>query len=132
LAVKHQRALGHRITHIPDDVMDALTAYAWPGNVRELENVIERALIVSPRNELRVDEPFVAAPRAPTPISSSRRLQDLERDHIGQVLAACGWRIKGQGGAAEQLGMKPSTLYTRMKKLGMTRPPRGVSRPKGP
>ena len=122
---KHQRKLGEQITHIPDDVMQALTAYAWPGNVRELENVIERALILSPRTALRVDEPFVSATSSWTPASDTQRLEDLERNHIGQVLAACGRRIKGKGGAAEQLGMKPSTLYTRMKKLGMVRTPSG-------
>jgi transcriptional regulator with GAF, ATPase, and Fis domain len=120
---KHQGKLGKQIAHVPDEVMQALTAYAWPGNVRELENVIERALILSPRTALRVDEPFVTAARSGPAAPSSRRLEDLEREHIGQVLAACGRRIKGKGGAAEQLGMKPSTLYTRMRKLGMTRAP---------
>ena len=123
---KHQPEVGRQIAHIPDEVMQALTTYAWPGNVRELENVIERALILSPPTALRLDEPFIATasvPPASPPVhaTDSRRLEDLERDHIGRILAASGGRIKGKGGAAEQLGMRPSTLYTRMKKLGIER-----------
>ncbi len=114
---KGQARLGKVIESIPAEAMERLTAYHWPGNVRELENVIERAVILSPGAGLLVDETF--APLAPTATGS---LEDVERAHIVKVLVECGWRIKGRGGAAERLDMNPGTLYSRMKKLGIQRP----------
>jgi len=99
--------------------MDVLTHYDWPGNVRELENVIERALILSPGSVLRLAEPLAARMR-PTP----DRLDENEREHILRILERCRWRINGEGNAAAVLGLEPSTLRTRMQKLGIRRPAR--------
>jgi transcriptional regulator with GAF, ATPase, and Fis domain len=120
-----QRALNRTITKIPKPVMAALQAYDWPGNVRELQNVIERALILSPGTVLRVDEAL--GPAASTPDDAGRRpaaesLQDVERAHILQVLEHCRWTIEGPGQAAARLGLNPSTLRNRMRKLGIRRP----------
>jgi len=112
------KALGKRIESIPKEQLLALQRYAWPGNVRELRNVIERAVIVSTGPRLIVEPPrarFNAARR-------SVRLTDVERDHIRAVLEKAGWRVRGRGGAAELLGLKPSTLEGRMAKLEIRRP----------
>jgi len=127
--VKHkQRRLGKHIQSIPADVMQALLDYDWPGNVRELENVIERALILSPDSALLLHEPLAhevrhSASHVPSR-NSSTRLADIDRTHILSVLRDCDWRIKGRGNAAERLGLNPSTLRYRMKKLGIQPPPR--------
>jgi len=93
--------------------------YGWPGNVRELQNVIERALILSPGSTLRLAEPL-STPTRPTP----DRLDQIEREHILRMLERCGWRINGEGNAAAVLGLEPSTLRSRMQKLGIRRPAR--------
>jgi DNA-binding NtrC family response regulator len=104
--------------------MEALSSYGWPGNVRELENVIERALILSPGKTLKLDGAFGATRSEVQPAPKTRRMEDLERDHIRAVLDQCGWRINGSGNAAEVLGRNPNTLRSRMKKLGIQRPTR--------
>ena len=114
---RRQAALGRQIDTIPKRVMDALTHYGWPGNVRELENVIERALILSPGSALRLEDPL-AAPTRPTP----DHLDEIEREHILRILELCGWRINGDGNAAAVLGLEPSTLRSRMQRLGIRRP----------
>jgi len=119
---KHGRKLGRRIETIPQAAMDALTTYPWPGNVRELENVIERAVILSPGAQLDLGEWRPAsgvAPDARRPLT----LEALERDHIVAVLELTGWRVSGEKGAARLLGLKPTTLEARMKKLGIRRRP---------
>ena len=119
---KHQGRLGKTIDKIPKSLMDALMTYGWPGNVRELENLIERALILSPGPTLQTDEHLgepVAVPRATAP--DSPRLDTAERAHILGVLEDCSWKLKGKGNAAERLGLKPSTLRFRMRKLGIER-----------
>lgn len=102
--------------------LQRLIRYPWPGNVRELQNVIERAMILSRASVLQIDEhqltPHISAPVPPSPAG----LQDLERTHILQTLALTSWRIEGAGGAAERLGLAPSTLRSRLKKLGIQRP----------
>ena len=115
------RPLRRRITNIPDQTMAALQSYDWPGNVRELENVIQRALITSRGETLTLGEPCLPAIEN---VSSgeSATLTDVERRHIVRVLSAARWRIEGAGGAAQVLGMKPSTLRSRMVKLGIVRP----------
>ncbi len=112
------KALGKRIESITKDNMAALQQYAWPGNVRELRNMVERAVIVadSPRLTIALPQGSAAATRL------SVRLADVERDHIKSVLDSTGWRIRGAGGAAERLGLKATTLETRMAKLGLQRP----------
>ena len=112
------KALGKQVESITKDNIAALQRYAWPGNIRELRNVVERALIVSntPRLTIPLPECSSAATRR------SARLADVEREHIKGVLDSTGWRIRGAGGAAERLGLKATTLETRLAKLGLQRP----------
>ncbi|MEA1951915.1 MAG: sigma 54-interacting transcriptional regulator, partial [Planctomycetota bacterium] len=121
---KKQRGLGKTIKKIPSRVMDTLIEYNWPGNVRELENVVERAMILSPGPSLEMEGSFAKPARKICPDGSSSNLADIDRAHIVDVLEECDWRIKGMGNTAERLGLKPSTLRYRMKKLGIQRPPR--------
>ena len=112
-------SMGKHIDAIARPSMDALVHYAWPGNVRELRNVIERAMILATGPTLRIDipHPAVAPARA-----ASREIKDVERTHILAVLKQTGWRIRGPRGAARILGLKPTTLETRMARLGIQRP----------
>ncbi len=117
---KYGARLGKRIDTIPQAVMDALLAYPWPGNVRELENVIERGVILSRSAQLELGE----WPPKPVAVRGATRfptLEELERDHIMAALELTGWRVSGGKGAAKLLGLKPTTLEARMKKLGITR-----------
>ena len=116
---RRQLDLGRHIERVPRRVMDALVSYAWPGNVRELENVIERALILSRGSTLQLAEPLTEATR-----STGDRLETIEREHILRVLDRCGWRVHGDGNAADVLGLRPGTLRSRMQKLGIRRPSR--------
>ena len=118
--------LGKSIERVPTAVMERLIAYDWPGNIRELRNMIERAVIISTGTTLWIDDileatPLTTAP-APAAVPSPRTLEDVERAHIMAVLEDCHWQIRGRGRAAERLGLHPSTLYSRMKKLGIDRP----------
>jgi transcriptional regulator with GAF, ATPase, and Fis domain len=115
------RTLRRRIDTIPDDVMAAFQAYDWPGNVRELENVLQRAIILSRGGVLATRDVWVPAVDAP-PGADSGTLVDVERRHIVRVLTGVRWRIEGPGGGAQLLGLKPSTLRSRMLKLGVARP----------
>jgi transcriptional regulator with GAF, ATPase, and Fis domain len=119
---KCQGKLGKAIERIPEWAMAKLTAYHWPGNVRELANVIERAIILSPGATLVLDEVLGASELSALSLPSTSHLDEVERAHILAVLEACHWHIKGQGQAAERLGLHPSTLYSRMRKLGIARP----------
>lgn len=111
-------ATGHNITSIPKPTLDALQRYHWPGNVRELRNVIERAVILSRGPMLTVELPGLHQPVG----RPSLLMKDVERDHLRRVLEQTGWRLKGKGGAAEILGLKRTTLQSRMAKLGLRRP----------
>jgi transcriptional regulator with GAF, ATPase, and Fis domain len=113
------RKYGRTISDIPISVMSELEAYDWPGNVRELENVLERAVIASEHGVLTLAEPL--RPVELAPISSSLMLTDVERAHVLRVLGLRAWRIEGKRGAAYALGLKPSTLRSRMRKLGIHR-----------
>jgi formate hydrogenlyase transcriptional activator len=115
------RAMGKRIDTISKEHLAALRRYPWPGNVRELRNVVERAVIVSTSPQLAIQPP---AARRPAPGPRGLQLADAEREHIRHVLEKTAWRIRGDGGAAELLDMKPSTLEGRMQKLGLQRPGR--------
>jgi PAS domain S-box-containing protein len=117
---KFSARLGKSIERVPQATIEQLKAYAWPGNVRELEHVIERAVIVSPGDTLELGEPLTGTGVSPTdaPLPT---LEELERSHILVVLKQTGWRVSGKHGAAEVLGLKPTTLEARMKKLGIER-----------
>jgi transcriptional regulator with GAF, ATPase, and Fis domain len=137
---KCAKKLGKQISSVSEEVMRRLTDYSWPGNVRELQNVIERAVILSPGNTLVLAEELRAAPAhvaettskpmniLPTRTSMSS-LDDVERTHIESVLNQVRWMIEGERGAARILGMNPSTLRSRMQKLGIQRPPNTRSNP---
>jgi formate hydrogenlyase transcriptional activator len=113
--------LRKQIDNISEDVMSALAAYEWPGNVRELENVLQRAIILSRGSTLTsVDLGVPAIDGMPT--SENATLTEVERRHIVRVLSGARWRIEGSGGAAQVLGLKPSTLRSRMMKLWIARP----------
>jgi PAS domain S-box-containing protein len=112
------KAFGKRITAIPREDMAALQRYAWPGNIRELRNVVERAMIVATGSQLNIVLPALPVPSA----KRSLKLADVETDHIRSVLESTGWKIRGATGAAARLGLKPTTLETRMAKLGLVRP----------
>jgi transcriptional regulator with GAF, ATPase, and Fis domain len=116
------KAFGKRIDSIDEESLVALRRYNWPGNVRELRNVVERAMITAQGPHLAI--------RLPPPIRGtngrSTKLADVERDHIRSVLESTGWRVRGASGAAERLGLKPTTLETRMAKLGLRRPGHAV------
>jgi chemotaxis protein methyltransferase CheR len=119
---KYSKRLGKKIDTIPQKVMAALEAYDWPGNVRELENVIERALILSRGTTLHFDD-TLGNRRNPNASSTSMlTLQEVERHHILQMLEQTRWRVEGKHGAAIRLGLNPSTLRSRMRKLGIERP----------
>jgi len=111
------KAFGKPVTSVSKDSLAALQRYGWPGNVRELRNVVERALIVANGPRLVIDPP--------QPVSSARdkslKIADVEATHIRSMLDRVGWRVRGAGGAAELLGMKPTTLEGRMAKLGIRR-----------
>lgn len=116
---KFQGHTGKRFERISSRVMDALVNYAWPGNVRELENVIQRAVVLSPDTTLVVSEDFTSEAKFET--RPGENLSAMERNHIMDVLEKCHWKVKGVGNAAELLGLNPSTLRGRMRKLGINR-----------
>jgi formate hydrogenlyase transcriptional activator len=135
------RRMGRRIETIPSAVMDALVRYPWPGNVRELQNVIERAVILSPGPSLQVPlgdlQSAERTPRSPLPSgreeagvrgqtpappAATVTLAAAEREHILGALRETDWVLGGPKGAAARLGMKRSTLHWKMKKLGISRP----------
>ena len=100
--------------------MTALKQHPWPGNVRELRNLVERAMVTVQGPKLTIPiPPPLAGSSLP---GRSGKLSDVERDHIRSVLESTGWRIRGNGGAADRLGLRPTTLETRMAKLGLKRP----------
>ena len=126
---RYAAKVGRTITGVPKDAMQRLTAYRWPGNVRELENVIERAVILSPGSELAVAPELLpvlpaasgAAGTTDLPAGDPAALEEVDRQHIVAVLKRTGWRIDGPKGAARLLNMHPSTLRSRMQKLGIRR-----------
>jgi formate hydrogenlyase transcriptional activator len=109
---------GKQIEEISRENMAALQAYSWPGNIRELRNSVERAMILAKTARLTIAVPKTAG----VPPAQSTRLEDVENAHIRNVLESVGWRIRGTNGAADRLGLRPTTLETRMAKLGIRRP----------
>jgi formate hydrogenlyase transcriptional activator len=120
-AQKYARRMNRNIETIPAETLAALQRYRWQGNVRELENLIERAVILSPGRVLRVPLTELKAGRETRPLIPST-LADAEREHILRVLDERKWRLGGPQGAAAKLGMKRTTLQSRMRKLGIARP----------
>jgi formate hydrogenlyase transcriptional activator len=112
-------AFGKRIDVIPIENMQALQRYGWPGNIRELRNVVERAMIGAIGTRLTIALP---TSKTAAPEKRSVKLSEVEKEHILSVLESAGWRIRGIGGAADRLGLRPTTLETRMAKLGISRP----------
>jgi len=112
-----EKHLGRRIEQISKPDMEALKRYAWPGNIRELRNVIERGMIPGSGPDLRI-EPAETLDSAAV---ADLRLDQVEKRHIVAVLEQTAWRVRGVGGAAERLGLKPTTLESRMQKLGIHR-----------
>ena len=116
---------------LTDSHLRLLKSYDWPGNVRELQNATERALILAQQGALRFDLPVTEFPApAPAPavngseetILTEAELRSREQHNLLAALTKSGWKIHGQGGAAELLGVKPTTLISRIKKLGLKRP----------
>jgi len=117
---QHARRMNRNIQTIPPETMQALTHWRWPGNVRELENFMERAVILSPGPVLRA--PLAELALSPEPDNGpTANLHDAERNHILRVLREAKGMISGRGGAAERLGLKRTTLNSKLKKLGIKR-----------
>jgi formate hydrogenlyase transcriptional activator len=142
---KMSRRQNKTVEYVPSDVMDALVNYSWPGNIRELENLIERAVLLSPGKELQVPIAELKASRSnvPRPVLGTdsvdmaplnntvapagaagplATLEETQRRHILRALRQTEWRLSGPRGAAKLLGMKRTTLQARMRKLGIKRP----------
>jgi formate hydrogenlyase transcriptional activator len=143
---RHATRIGRRISRVPKAVMERLVAYRWPGNVRELENVIERAVILSPGFDLEVEGLQAPLERADgsngahqtheqsqrrvadgAPVDSTQSLEEVERAHIVEVLQRTSWKIDGIDGAARLLKLHPSTLRSRIKRLGIRRSASSIS-----
>jgi len=123
-AQKFRSRMRKSISSIDSASLERLEHYDWPGNVRELEHVIERAVLLAEGevlfvDPLRTEERSTIGPALAAPATQLRRLEDIERDYIGEVLRRTQGAIAGKGGAAEILGLPPSTLRDRMKKLGI-------------
>ncbi len=148
---KFARKFGKSAKHASPETMQRLAGYAWPGNIRELQNVIERAILLSPGDTLTLAPDFCPAPEArgsrceearaevgsqksvggsneglvtsvATGGDGGASLEDVERRHIESVLTQTNWMIEGERGAAKILNLNPSTLRSRMKNLGIKRP----------
>jgi formate hydrogenlyase transcriptional activator len=112
--------MGKQIDNILPETMSALSSHQWPGNIRELQNFIERSVILSAGQILR--PPLADLKRSPAAESTGAiTLEEAERDHILKTLEHTKWLVAGPNGAAARLGMKRSTLYFRMQKLGISR-----------
>jgi formate hydrogenlyase transcriptional activator len=123
-AQEFARRMKKSIETIPSETMEALIRYEWPGNIRELQNLVERAVILSPGQTLEVPLAALATrASAPSPAGAEETLQAADRRHIISALERSNWVIAGPNGAAARLGVKRSTLQFRMRKLGIVRPP---------
>jgi formate hydrogenlyase transcriptional activator len=121
---KYESKMGKKINDVDPQVINALMEYDWPGNIRELENLIERALILTsgniiefgdwiPMSKMSNDRKLVK--------EEMKRLEDVEREHILNILEQTNWKVSGERGAAKILGLNPTTLEARMKKMGIVR-----------
>jgi transcriptional regulator with GAF, ATPase, and Fis domain len=118
---KHAKRMNKHIATIPQETMAALCAWPWPGNVRELENFIERAVILTPGSSLRAPLAELEMFAEETPVTSDPNFHAAEREHILRVLRETKGMIGGNGGAAEKLGLKRTTLNSKLRKLGIER-----------
>ena len=133
---RENKRLGKQIVSVPRETMETLQNYPWPGNVRELQSVITRAAIVTQGAKLQLAERLLQRTGEPSPLAETTdsatatvfssddflTLDELERRYILSVLEKTGWRVSGEGGAAEILGLNPNTLRSRLQKLGIRRP----------
>jgi formate hydrogenlyase transcriptional activator len=122
---RYAKKLGKEIQGVSKDTMDRLTKYGWPGNIRELQNVIERAVVVAEGAIVRIDELMLRIDGS-SQASDLVTLEDMERAHIVRALMETKWVIHGTQGAASILGINPSTLRSRIQKLGIRRPDRST------
>jgi transcriptional regulator with GAF, ATPase, and Fis domain len=120
---KYAGEIGRKIEIVPEEEIQKLIDYHWPGNLREFQNLIESSVITSVDGVFRLEtyinpfgKQFVAPPE------TLGTLEDFERSHIMRVLEACDWKVSGEKGAAQILGMNAQTLFSRMKKMGISRP----------
>jgi formate hydrogenlyase transcriptional activator len=113
--------MGKRVQSIPAPAMETLVRYPWPGNIRELEHVIERAVILSSGSQLDLGD-WMPKSTVPEGVGPAATLDEVERAHIMAVLTRTHWRVSGDKGAARILGLNPTTLEARMKKLRIERP----------
>ncbi|MDN3658606.1 sigma 54-interacting transcriptional regulator [Ferruginibacter paludis] len=118
---KYESKMGREIKHIPDKVIAALMLYDWPGNIRELENMVERALILSVGDTLEYGDWVPSAKNMAVSQTTLSKMEDVERAHIMSVLNQTNWKVSGEKGAAKILGLNPTTLESRMKKLEIKR-----------
>ena len=114
---KLEEPIGRRIEQIPTQDIEMLARYPWPGNIRELMNVIERAMIMGQGPILRI----AALDSTDMSLVEALTLEQAERKHINAILEQTGWRVRGRNGAAERLGLKPTTLESKMRKLDINR-----------
>jgi formate hydrogenlyase transcriptional activator len=110
------------IQAVPAKTLEALSRYMWPGNIRELENLVERSVILTQGTDLQVPISELQMEGHPVPLSPTATLEETEREQILRVLADTRWVIGGPAGAAARLGVKRTTLQSKMQKLGITRP----------
>ncbi|MGC1951530.1 MAG: helix-turn-helix domain-containing protein, partial [Gammaproteobacteria bacterium] len=129
---RYARRLGREVHPLSEIDQRCLTSYAWPGNVRELQNIMERAVITARNGELNLAQVLTPLPspkigrdteEAPAAtILTEAQLRRIERSNLVRALEACQWKVAGDKGAARLLGLSPSTLSSRMKALGVSRP----------
>jgi len=117
---KYSAKIGRMIKTVPKKIMKILESYHWPGNIRELENIIERAVIISKDEQLSLGDWFTKSYKS-VDEKSIQTIFEIEKEHILNVLDITSWRIRGENGAAQILGLKPTTLEARMQKLDIKR-----------
>lgn len=120
---KYAGEIGRKIESVPEEEIQKLINYHWPGNLREFQNLIESSVITSVDGVFRLEHymnPFGKQSAAPPETLGT--LEDFERSHIMRVLEACDWKVSGEKGAAQVLGMNAQTLFSKMKKMGISRP----------
>jgi transcriptional regulator with GAF, ATPase, and Fis domain len=118
---KYNHKVNHKIKTVNQKTIERLIQYNWPGNIRELEHVIERAVIINQGKQLRLGNWFADSSTQNVVSDELSTLEVMERNHIKKVLEKTNWKIRGRQGAAEILGLKPTTLESRMKKLMIIR-----------